>query len=162
VGNCRPISAIAVIAVLVLAFDQVSKALIVAALGPAQPASSIDLIGGWFSLAYVENRGVAFGLFAGAGPMVLVAAAMTLLVLGWHVARSPRQPLFQLIAFGLILGGALGNLTDRFRLGYVVDFISVGWWPNFNLADSAICIGVALMLLGWFVPGQQTLNLSRR
>lgn len=158
----RPIVAIAVVAFLVLVLDQVSKAMIVATIGPAQSASSIALIGSWFSLEYVENRGAAFGLFTGAGPVLLVAAACTLVVLAWHVMRSPRQPLNQLVAFGLILGGALGNLTDRFRLGYVIDFVSVGWWPNFNLADSAIVIGVALMLVGWLFPGQRTLSLLSR
>jgi signal peptidase II len=157
-----PFAVTAVVALLALVLDQVTKAMIVAAIGPAQPASSISLIGTWFSLEYVENRGTAFGLFSGAGPVLLVAVVLTLLILAWHVVCSPQQTRIQRVAFGLVLGGALGNLTDRLRLGYVIDFVSIGWWPNFNLADSAICIGVTLLLWVWLVPAQQNLSLQSR
>ena len=161
-GGSRSITIVAGIAILVLVLDQVAKAIIVAAIGPDQANSSINVIGSWLSLEYVENRGAAFGLFSGAGPILLVAAMVMLLVLAWSVLNSPEQSMFHIVAFGLILGGALGNLLDRVRHGFVVDFISVGWWPNFNLADSAICVGVLLMLFSWLVPGRQTLTLPTR
>jgi signal peptidase II len=162
VGGSASTAIIAAVAIIVLVLDQVTKALIVAAIGPAQSASAINLVGGWLSLEYVENRGAAFGLFSGAGPLLPVLAAAVLMVLAWSALRSPQQPLHNLVAFGLILGGALGNLVDRLRFGFVIDFVSVGWWPNFNLADSAICLGVVLMLLGWLSPELQTLSLQAR
>lgn len=158
----RSFALVAGIASVVVVLDQATKASIVAWIGPPQSTSSFELIGDWLSLEYVENRGAAFGFFSGAGPLLFVAAAITLSVLTWQVMRSPRQPQLQLLAFGLILGGAVGNLVDRLRFGYVIDFISVGWWPNFNVADSAICIGVGLMLLGWLMPGQQAPSLRFR
>lgn len=161
-GGNRAIGIVVGVASLVLVLDQVIKVVIVAAIGPSQAASSIGLIGTWLSLEYVENRGAAFGLFSGAGPILLLAAAAMLLVLAWSVLKSPQQPVFNIVAFGLILGGALGNLVDRFRLGYVVDFISVGWWPTFNLADSAICVGVAIMLMGWLFHDQHGLTPQAR
>jgi signal peptidase II len=162
VGGSASTAIIAAVAIIVLVLDQATKALIVAAIGPAQSASAINLVGGWMSLEYVENRGAAFGLFFGVGPLLPVVAVAVLLVLAWRVLRSPQQPLLNVVAFGLILGGALGNLVDRFRFGFVVDFVSVGWWPNFNLADSAICLGVVLMLLGWLSPGLQKLSFQAR
>ncbi len=110
----------------------------------------------FFNLVLTYNRGMSFGLFntAGSGGGVnalvfsLVAAAIVA-GLAWWLSRV-RSP-FLAVAIGLIIGGAVGNVADRVRLGAVVDFLDfhVGsWhWPAFNLADSAICIGVAAMLL---------------
>ena len=110
----------------------------------------------FFNLVLTYNRGMSFGLFntAGTGGGVnalvfsLVAAAIVA-GLAWWLSRVRSR--FLAVAIGLIIGGAVGNVADRVRLGAVVDFLDfhVGsWhWPAFNLADSAICIGVAAMLL---------------
>jgi signal peptidase II len=108
-----------------------------------------------FDLVLAFNRGVSFGLFNAAGGgrseallFSLVAAAIVV-GLVWWLARAAS--LLLVVAIGLIIGGAVGNVLDRARLGAVVDFLDfhVGsWhWPAFNLADSAICVGVAAMLL---------------
>jgi signal peptidase II len=144
---------LALIAVVVAAADQVSKAALVAAIGPAQPASRIDLLGRWFSLEYAENRGAAFGAFAGLAPLLAVASIALLAGILIHYLRTSQPPIWQTLATGAIVGGALGNMMDRVRLGYVIDFVSIGPWPNFNVADSAISVGVLTLLWGWFRSG---------
>jgi signal peptidase II len=141
-----------VTAVLVAAVDQLSKAAVLAhfagrALGDHQVVTS------FFNFVLTYNRGISFGLFnGGAGINALVfslaAAAIVALLIFW---LSRVESPFLAVAIGLIIGGAVGNVIDRIRLGAVVDFLDfhVGslHWPAFNVADSAICIGVAAMLL---------------
>jgi signal peptidase II len=136
----------------VVILDQLSKAVILHVFA-RNLLGSREIVTSFFNFALTYNRGVSFGLFND-GPGVnavffsLVAVAIVAVLVYWlrHVA-SP----FLAIAIGLIIGGAVGNVIDRIRLGAVVDFLDfhVGsWhWPAFNLADSAICIGVAAMLL---------------
>lgn len=140
----------------VVGLDQLTKAAIVAALGPGRPISRHPIAGDWVAIEYAENRGAAFGVFSGLGPLLVLASIVILLVLLGQYRRAPHPRLWRSVALGAIAGGAVGNLLDRVRLGYVVDFIAVGSWPNFNIADSAITIGVGLMLLGTgFAPGSQ-------
>ncbi|HEX2184294.1 MAG TPA: signal peptidase II [Chloroflexota bacterium] len=126
--------------------DQVAKAWAVAALSGGR---RIPIIGDTFDLRLVLNPGSAFGLFPGS--TLLIAALSTIItvaVIVWAV-RDPAAPL----ALGLVIGGGVGNLVDRvlrepgFGRGHVVDFIYLSFWPTFNLADAAICVGVGLMLL---------------
>jgi signal peptidase II len=94
----------------------------------------------------VQNSGIAFGLFASA---TVVVTVLTAVAVGWMVvffARSGRRHPVIPAALGLLIGGSLSNLVDRIRLGHVTDFLDVGWWPAFNLADSFICIGVAILV----------------
>jgi signal peptidase II len=101
---------------------------------------------GPFSIHHVQNSGIAFGLFASATAAVIV---LTLIAIGWMVgyfARSgARHPLLP-VAVGLLIGGSVSNLADRVRLGHVTDFLDFRYWPAFNLADSFIVIGVAVLL----------------
>lgn len=136
--------------VIVFIADRLSKAWVLENLTPLQPPR-IDLIGTWLSLEYAENRGIAFGLLGNLGPLIVVlplavAAAVALLYL-----RAVDPPFWQTVGVGLLAGGAAGNLLDRWRLGYVVDFIAVGRWPNFNVADSAITIGALTLIAGWML-----------
>lgn len=142
-----------VTAATVVLADQITKYAIVAAIGPLAVTSRIDLAGHWLALEYVENRGVAFGLMTGAGGLLAVAALAVLAFLLVHFARTPAPPRWETVAIGAIAGGAIGNLIDRFRFGYVIDFVAVGSWPNFNVADSAITVGVILLLWGWMRGG---------
>ncbi len=113
------------------------------------------LIGGILNLTHVRNPGVAFGMLAGFGWRWPVPFSVGLMVLAFvlllWIYREARHLLLGRVALGLILGGALGNLIDRLRLGAVVDFIDVGvagyWWPTFNVADSAITAGTGLLFL---------------
>ncbi len=110
------------------------------------PADSVALIPGIVHLTFVQNTGMAFGLFRGFPGLF---AMLALGVAAWIAVELVRpvlvEPAMQW-ALALILGGAVGNLIDRVRLGYVIDFLDLRVWPVFNLADSAITIGVALLL----------------
>ena len=103
---------------------------------------------GPLSIHRVENSGIAFGFFTSATGVVIaltgLAVVWMLVYFARHGARHPVIP----AALGLLIGGSVSNLTDRVRLGHVTDFIDFGWWPAFNLADSFIVIGVAILLAG--------------
>ena len=144
----RGLATAAVVAIL----DQLSKAAVLAFFA-ARGLGGRESVTSFFNLALTYNRGISFGLFnGGAGLNALVfslAAAAIVAVLLYWLSRVVSP--FLAVAIGLIIGGAIGNVIDRLRLGAVVDFLDfhVGYlhWPAFNLADSAICIGVAAMLL---------------
>jgi signal peptidase II len=139
-------------AAVVVILDQLSKAAVLAFFA-ARGLGDRESVTSFFNLALTYNRGISFGLFnGGAGLNALVfslAAAAIVAVLLYWLSRVVSP--FLAVAIGLIIGGAIGNVIDRLRLGAVVDFLDfhVGYlhWPAFNLADSAICIGVAAMLL---------------
>ncbi|MGN6030307.1 MAG: signal peptidase II, partial [Thermomicrobiales bacterium] len=104
-----------------------------------------DLIGGVLGFEYVQNAGAAFGILAGQ-PLLLAIFAVLATGLFLAMMRTTlRTHALVPIAVGLVLGGAIGNLLDRIRIGYVVDFVAVGSFPRFNVADSAITIGLVLM-----------------
>lgn len=139
---------ILLIGVLVIVADQFSKYWVNAALtyGFSKPITS------WFSLTYIFNTGTAFGLFAG-NNKALVIVALTILSFLLYSARGlcERTGAWGLWGIGLVFGGAIGNLIDRIRIGRVIDFLDFHFWPVFNLADTAISIGAACLIIGvWF------------
>lgn len=123
------------------AADQAAKAVVEAHLVPGQYVEAA----GPLELTLSHNRGVAFGLAGGAGVKLVVVTVVALAVIGYLFARNPQRPGMWLAA-GLVAGGALGNLADRIRTGAVTDFIAVGSWPPFNLADVSITLGVLLLV----------------
>jgi len=130
-----------VVAAAVVVCDQVTKAIAVAALVPGE---SIQLLPG-LELTYVRNTGIAFGLLAGSELAIAAVTALAIVLLvGYFVLHAAARGLW--LAVGMLLGGALGNLADRAREGKVIDFIDPVSWPAFNLADSAIVLGVAGLL----------------
>jgi signal peptidase II len=136
------------VAAVVIGVDALTKWAIVRELGPGGSRSTIDLAGNFVQLHYALNSGVAFGLLNGnsalAGALVAVVIVPLIVVL---VLLAGRGPLWA-VASGLVLGGAGGNLLDRVGDGTVTDFISVGRWPSFNIADASITVGaVALIAL---------------
>ena len=141
------VAPVAIAAMIVIA-DQFVKWFVVRKIGPGSDRHSMWLAGDWLGLSYAENTGVAFGLLRGHSSVVLVASSIgVLMLIGWYV-YAHRHSLPILVAGGLIAGGAIGNTLDRIRLSYVRDFFAVGPWPSFNLADSAITIGVLFALFG--------------
>ena len=109
------------------------------------------LIPGILSLVVVHNQGIAFGLLGRLSPAVTVGLALTVLVaLFYNRGARPGGPAEQW-GFGLMVGGALGNVTDRLRFGYVVDYLDVHVWPVFNLADAAIVAGAGVLAAASFV-----------
>jgi signal peptidase II len=140
------------IAAFVVTIDQLTKVLLVSTIGPDRIGSRVDVVDGWLAMEYTENRGAAFGVFSGLVPVLTAASIAILTGLLLHYIRQARHPLWHTLAIGGIAGGALGNLVDRVRLGHVIDFVSVGPWPNFNVADSAITVGVLILIWGWTRP----------
>jgi signal peptidase II len=138
---------------LVLAADQAAKAVIEARLVPGQ---DVEVLGP-LELTLSHNNGVAFGLAGGAGIKLVVVTAAALAVIAYLFSRYPRRP-WMWVAVGLVAGGALGNLLDRLRHDAVTDFIAVGSWPPFNLADVAITLGVALLVLVYLREGERGSN----
>ena len=122
---------------LVVVLDQAAKALVEAHLVPGQQVAVLGPVG----LTLSHNRGVAFGLASGSDTLLIVFAAAALVFVGVVLARNPTTP-GMWVATGLIAGGALGNLADRLRAGAVTDYVEIGAWPPFNLADVAITAGV--------------------
>lgn len=137
-------AALLIIAAVVAALDQVSKAIVVSALGRGR---IVDLPGGVVRLVYARNTGAAFGIFPDRGTVFAVVAAIVVVGILFSYRRLSQSPLIVRAAAGLLLGGAVGNLLDRTRLGYVVDFIDLGWFPVFNLADTSIVLGVVTLFL---------------
>lgn len=139
-------------AIAVVVFDQLSKAA-VRGYFAGHAAGEHENVTSFFNLVLIYNRGMSFGLFNGGGGLnallfsVVAAAIVTVLTYWLSRVESPMLA----GAIGLIIGGAIGNVIDRIRFGAVVDFLDfhVGsWhWPAFNIADSAICVGVGVMLL---------------
>jgi signal peptidase II len=129
------------VAIVALALDQLAKALV---RGGLAPGDRVDLIAG-IDLVRVSNRGIAFGLLDGAGSLVIVLAAAAfgaLLIV--FLSASERRGLW--LPIGLLAGGATGNLIDRIHEGAVTDFIDIGPWPAFNLADVEITLGVVILV----------------
>src|SRR6185503_16676634 len=120
----------------------------------------VDVVGP-FSIHHVQNSGIAFGLFASATAIVIlltgVAIAWMLIFFARSGARHPVLP----VALGLVIGGSVSNLVDRVRLGHVTDFLDVSRWPAFNLADSFIVVGVAILLLALAASDRKP-NKARR
>jgi signal peptidase II len=139
-------------AVLAAVLDQVSKAMVLGYFGETGCAPHRSVVNSFLDLVLTCNRGVSFGLFDNAGLNgVVFAVGATFVVLLLIFWLSRVRATFLAIAIGLIIGGAIGNVIDRLRFGGVIDFLyfhaGAWYWPAFNLADSAICLGVAAMLL---------------
>ncbi|MDX6627348.1 MAG: signal peptidase [Solirubrobacterales bacterium] len=130
------------LAAAILAADQAAKAAIEARLVPGE---HVDVLGP-LGLTLSHNRGVAFGLAGGAGAPLIVLTVVALGVVGYLFARNPTRP-GMWVAVGLLAGGAVGNLVDRVRAGEVTDYVDLGSWPPFNLADVAITLGVLVLVL---------------
>jgi signal peptidase II len=139
-GGRTSIRAVLVLAV-VLALDQVSKALVRRDIAPGERR---DLLPG-LDLVNVRNRGVAFGMFSDGGTVLVVIGAAALVALLAFFLTHTRRPLVWLPT-GLLIGGAAGNLIDRAHQGSVTDFIDPPRWPAFNLADVSITFGVLALL----------------
>ena len=130
------------IALSVIGLDQLSKYLIRANMEMGQSIPREGPVG----LHYTTNTGGAFGLFANQTFLLTMAAVIGIAVLVLYLRYLPPRSMLLKVGLGLDLGGAIGNLIDRLRLGAVTDFINIGAWPVFNLADSAIVVGTFLIV----------------
>ena len=141
------------VATLIVVLDQAIKAVVDRAMSLHESRVVVD---GFLRITYLHNRGGAFGILSDAEfpyqSLVFTLVSLAALVaIGVYAWRLPQGSVLPRLALSLIMGGAVGNLLDRVRLGHVRDFVDVFWgahhWPAFNLADSAISVGVALLVL---------------
>ncbi len=139
------------LAAVVVVLDQFSKWLASSYLDMFQPVAVMPM----FNLTLMHNTGAAFSFLSDAGGwqrwfFTILAVVVSIVLVIW-LKRLPRHDRAQALGLALILGGAIGNLIDRVRLGYVVDFIQVYYdkyyWPTFNIADSAITVGAVLLIV---------------
>ncbi len=145
----------------IIALDQISKFAVQQSLYVGQ---IIPIVPSFFNLTYVLNPGAAFGFLSGASaairnPFFIAISVVAVLFIIYYRSSHPRIGLLPSVGLACILGGAVGNLVDRLRLGMVVDFLDVYYgsyhWPAFNLADSAITIGVTLMVFEILTEGRK-------
>ena len=133
---------LAAVGLAAVAADQLTKHIVT---GHLALDEGIHVVGP-FWIHHVQNSGIAFGLFASATSVVIVLTTIAVAWMLMFFARSgARHPVLP-VGLGLVIGGSISNLLDRVRLGYVTDFIDLRYWPAFNLADSFIVIGVAVLL----------------
>jgi signal peptidase II len=145
--SLRPAAWALACASIVMALDQITKQAVAAAIDPGHPSQIIFGV----DLTNVRNHGVAFGLLGGGGDLVVVITIATIAFLLVYFAFHASRPGLWLVV-GLVVGGALGNLADRVRIGAAIDFIDPPLWPAFNLADIAIVGGVAWLALMLLSP----------
>ena len=143
-GLVERASPLLLLAAVVFALDQGSKALIRSWLAEGEywPANA-ELL----RISHYENTGAAFGILQGAGPLFVVTTIVAIIVISFTIFRGNDYPRWFTLALALVLGGAIGNLADRLSRGSVTDFIDPTHYPAFNIADSAIVIGVATLLI---------------
>ncbi len=139
------------LSILVLVLDQAAKLIVVRTIQPFEEIRVLPFL----QLVNVKNTGAAFGLFQGLGnPFFIAVSLIAVAVVTVMLIRGKEDGL----SLSFILGGALGNLLDRLRLGYVVDFIDLHagryHWPAFNVADSALSVGILLLLLSTLLKGR--------
>jgi signal peptidase II len=129
------------IAVAAVGADQLTKQVVARTL---VLGDEVEIVGP-FSIHHVQNSGIAFGLFSQATSVVIVLTALAVAWMLVFFARSGRRHPILPVALGFVLGGSIANLVDRIRLGHVTDFLDVRYWPAFNLADTFIVVGVAIL-----------------
>jgi signal peptidase II len=148
-------SILLVVAIIVLALDQGTKLLIDRSMALH---SSITVIENFFDITYIRNRGAAFSFLADTSfrlPFLTAVSLVAIAAILIFMSKLRQDQKFTAVCLSLVFAGALGNLIDRLRLGEVIDFLSVHWyqhyWPAFNVADSAICVGVFLLAIDMFL-----------
>ena len=142
---------LSIVTAVILVLDQATKLYIDATF---KLHESVPVIRGLFHLTYVRNKGAAFGILADSAiriPFFITVSLLALLAILWYMKKLAPDQKLTVFALSLVFAGALGNLVDRIRFGEVIDFLDVFWgrhhWPAFNVADSAITVGVGLLIL---------------
>jgi signal peptidase II len=135
---------LAAVAIAAIVADQVTKRAIERRLALDESHRVLPFL----SITHVRNNGIAFGIFPGRLAVVSILTAVAVVWMLVHFARAGSRHVLFPVALGLLVGGSVSNLADRVRDGHVTDFIHISHWPTFNLADSFIVIGVALLALG--------------
>ena len=135
----------------IVILDQWSKMLVRQSLSPGETWMPVEWLEPYVRVVNWHNTGAAFGIFQKGGLIFTILAIVVTIFILYYFPQVPRKDWPLRVAMGMQLGGALGNLTDRLRFGAVTDFISVGKFPVFNVADSSISVGVAVLIVGVWI-----------
>lgn len=154
---------------IILVLDQVTKNMIISRF---RLGESIPIITDYFNLTYVQNKGAAFGILAQANPafrvpFFIIVPLIALGTIAFVFKKIGDKDIKLSVALSLVIAGAIGNLVDRLTLGYVIDFLDFHWrwgyhFPAFNVADSAICVGVGVLMLDLVVNDTDALSTSQK
>jgi signal peptidase II len=139
----------------VIALDQITKALVRQNIALGDQWSPWPWLSPYARIVHWYNTGVAFGLFQGKGDIFMILAVVVALAIIYYYPRVPAHDWTLRVAMGLQLGGAVGNLIDRVWQGHVTDFLSVGTFAVFNVADASITVGVVVLLIGVYIQEQR-------
>jgi signal peptidase II len=151
-----------IIAVIIVALDQFTKWLVVSNLEPGETWVPWVWLTPYARIVHWWNTGVAFGMLQGMNLVFIILACVVSIGIIFYFTQVPAEDKWLRAALTLELGGAVGNLVDRIRYGHVVDFVSVGDFPVFNVADSCITIGVFVLLIGvWLQERRQKRNATQ-
>lgn len=131
----------------VILLDQMIKRVMVDWIGPSADQHRVELLGSWVAFEYLENRGAAFGLFSQGTTLLAIISVIIVLVAFGAMVHYARNEFWLALGIALIIGGAIGNAIDRFARAYVVDYIAIGRFWKFNLADSAVTVGVVIAFI---------------
>ncbi len=132
-------------AILVLVLDQLTKVWVSATLPEGGWWSPLPGLWRVFRITHITNSGAAFGMFPNQGNFFILVAVGVALAIVFYYRYLPTEQWLVRVSLGLQLGGAIGNLLDRIRYGHVVDFVDIGFWPIFNVADVSIVTGVIVL-----------------
>jgi signal peptidase II len=152
ITQIKDIMPMLIIAIIILAADQLTKTIVRSKLADR----TIEVIKGFFEFIYSENTGAAFGTFHDKNSVFIIVNLIAIIFIFIYHNRY-KENIWMKISLGFILGGALGNLTDRILFGFVTDFIRVRiwfihsfWWPVFNIADSGVTVGAIILIIALF------------
>ena len=153
---------IILISILTLSIDILTKQLVINFMIEHQ---SISIIKNFFSITFAKNTGVAFSLLEGKVPLVIIMTSIIIILILKYI-KTTNSNKYEIICYGLIIGGALGNLTDRIIYGYVIDFLDFNLFgysfPIFNLADTAIVIGILTLIILNFIESRNENEINSR
>ncbi len=141
---------IAIVTVIV-ALDQWTKILVSHKLALGESISPIKALDGFFKIVHWHNTGAAFGLFQNANLVLLITSIVIVIAVLFYYQGVKKNAWLAKVSLSLIVAGALGNIVDRIKFNYVIDFLSFGKFPVFNVADSAVTVGVFLMVIYFFI-----------
>lgn len=152
---------LAIIVTLILVFDQITKAVVRANIPYGGVWMPLEWLRPYLKFVYIHNSGAAFGLFQNGGLIFGVMAVLVSAFIVYYYPQIPQDEKLMRVALAMQMSGALGNLIDRIRFGRVTDFVSVGNFPVFNVADSCITIGVGLLILAmWMAERKEKRQLA--
>lgn len=148
-----------ILSIAVAVLDQVTKDRVMLIFYPGE---SVPVLPGFLDLVYVRNTGAAWGMFGGSNGWLALFSVLMLITIVLFRRSFLNDSTIHKVAFGLMAGGIVGNLIDRIKLNFVVDFLDFHWkthhFPAFNVADSAICIGVGLYMITAFMTASHPLR----